>query len=72
MKLQGVYGEQKTKKVQDLTAGDMIRWNYDYRSELLDLIPSKTGKTFTLVLRSMQDGITRERKMAATRLVAVC
>lgn len=71
MKLQGVYGEQKTKKVMDLAAGDVIRWNYDYRSELLDLIPSKTGKTFTLVLRSMQDGATRERKMAATRLVAI-
>ena len=71
MRLQGVYGEQKSKKVAELNAGDIIKWNYDYRSELLDLIPSKTGKTFTLVLRSLQDGITRERKMAATREVAI-
>jgi hypothetical protein len=71
MKLQGVYGEQKTKKVQDLTNGDTILWNFGYSSLLVDLIPSKTGKTYTLVLKSNQDGITRERKMAATRLVAV-
>lgn len=37
----------------------------------MDMIPSKTGKTFTLLLKSQQDGVIRERKMAATREVAI-
>lgn len=71
MRLQGVYGEQKERAVEDLKKGDIIKWNYDYRSEVVDLIPSKTGKTITCLLKSMSDGIVRERKMKATRLVAI-
>ena len=71
MKLQGVYGEQKEKAVEDLRIGDVIMWNYGYKSEVVELIPSKTGKTITYMLRSLQDNIVRDRKMGAKRKVAI-
>lgn len=46
-------------------------WNYGYTSTVVDLIPSKTGKTITCLLKSNQDGVVRERKMGAERLVAI-
>ena len=71
MKLQGVYGEQKEKAVEDLRIGDVIMWNYGYKSEVVELIPSKTGKTITYMLRSLQDNVVRDRKMGAKRKVAI-
>lgn len=50
---------------------DVIVWNYGYTSTVVDLIPSKTGKTITCMLKSNQDGVIRERKMGAERLVAI-
>lgn len=69
IKLQGIYTRQEAKEVKDLKVGDVITWNYEYKSEVVDIIPSKTGKIFTMILKSLQDGIVRERKMKATSLV---
>lgn len=69
IKLQGIYGTKEAKEVKDLKIGDIITWNYGYQSEVVEIIPSKTGKTFTVMLKSLQDGIIRDRKMGATRLV---
>lgn len=69
IKLQGIYGRKEAKAVKDLKIGDVITWNYGYQSEVVEMIPSKTGKTFTVMLRSLQDGIVRDRKMRADRLV---
>lgn len=71
MKLQGVYGNQGTKKVKDLIVGDIITWNYGYQSEVVELVPSKTGKTYTVKLKSLTDNIIRERKMSYKREVAI-
>lgn len=69
IKLLGVYGSQEGKEVKDLKIGDIITWNYGYQSEVIEMIPSKTGKTFTVMLKSLSDGIVRGRKMKATTLV---
>jgi hypothetical protein len=71
IKLQGIYGEQSAKAVKDLKIGDVIVWNYGYKSSVTDLIPSKTGKTVTAMLKSFEDGKIRSRKMGTNRLVAV-
>ena len=63
--------KQEAKAVKELKTGDVIMWNYGYTSTVVDLIPSKTGKTFTCLLKSNQDGVVRERKMGAERLVAI-
>ena len=69
VKLQGIYNKQEAKAVKELKTGDVIMWNYGYTSTVVDLIPSKTGKTITCLLKSNQDGVVRERKMGAERLV---
>lgn len=71
IKLQGVCGWQKAKAVKDLNTGDVVQWNYGYTSEVVDVIFSKTGKTATVMLKSNTDGIIRDRKMGAERLVAI-
>lgn len=69
IKLQGIYEKKQGKEVKDLKKGDVITWNYGYQSEVVEMIKSKTGKTFIVMLKSLQDGIVRERKMKATSLV---
>lgn len=71
VKLQGIAGQQAGTAVKDLKIGDVLVWNYGYKSEVVELIPSKTGKTITAMLRSQQDGQIRPRKMGAERLVVV-
>ena len=69
LKLQGIYGQQKAKAVKELKHGDIITWNYGYKSEVIDITASKTGKTFTIKLKSLETGNINDRKMSATRLV---
>lgn len=71
VKLQGIAGQQAGTAVKDLKIGDILIWNYGYKSEVVELIPSKTGKTITAMLRSQQDGQIRARKMGSERLVVV-
>lgn len=71
VKLQGIAGQQAGTSVKDLKIGDVLIWNYGSKSEVVELIPSKTGKTITAMLRSQQDGQIRPRKMGAERLVVV-
>ncbi len=71
VKLQGICGQQAGTAVKDLKIGDVLIWNYGYKSEVVELIPNKTGKTITAMLRSQQDGQIRSRKMGAERLVVV-
>ena len=71
MRLQGIRREFEEKAVNELQIGDIIAWNYGYTSEVVEMIPSKTGKTITVMLKSLQDGVVRDRKMGATRKVAM-
>ena len=49
VKLQGIYNKQEAKAVKELKTGDVIMWNYGYTSTVVDLIPSKTGKTIIIL-----------------------
>lgn len=69
IKLQGIYGMQEAKEVKDLNIGDIITWNYGYKSKVVNMTPSKTGKTITLSLENLDDNIVRNRKMKSTTLV---
>ena len=71
IKLQGIYGQQKAKPVKELKIGDVIKWNYGYTSTVVELIPTKTGKQITCMLKSDQDGEIRTRRMGSDRLVAI-
>lgn len=71
IKLQGISGQQKGTLAKNLKIGDVIVWNYGYKSEVVEIIPSKTGITITFMLKSFSDGIVRSRKMRADKLVVV-
>ena len=71
VKLQGIHGEKQGTPIKDLKIGDVIIWNFGYKSEIVEIIPSKTRKTFNIMLRSFEDGQIRPRKMGADRLVVV-
>lgn len=71
IKLQGISGQQEGTATKNLKIGDVIIWNYGMKSEVVEIIPSKTGKTITFMLKSCQDGEIRSRKMGAERLVTV-
>lgn len=71
MHLQGIYADMPSKKVADLKVGDVIVWNFGYKSAVVSITWSKTGKTATLSLRSMSDGILRDRKMHTNTDVAI-
>ena len=45
IRLQGIYEEKEAKEVKDLNVGDIITWNYGYQSKVVNMTPSKTGKT---------------------------
>jgi len=68
--LQGI-GSKPAKAVKELHIGDKVMWNYGYTSTVLDLMPSKTGKTIVAVLKSDDSGTVGNRKLGADRLVAI-
>ena len=71
VKLQGIYGARKGTPTKDLKVGDVIVWNYGYKSEVVEIIPSKTGKTITFMLKSFESGNINPRKMGADSLVVI-
>lgn len=71
IKLHGIYGHHNGTAVKNLKTGDVIIWNFKYKSEVVELIPSKTGKTITAMLKSQESGNILPRKMGAERLVVV-
>ena len=71
VKLQGIHGAQKGTPTKNLKVGDVIVWNYGYKSEVVEIIPSKTGKTITFMLKSFESGNISPRKMGADSLVVI-
>ena len=71
IKLQGIHGAQKGTQAKNLKVGDVIVWNYGYKSEVVEIIPSKTGKTITFMLKSFESCNISPRKMGADRLVVI-
>lgn len=70
--LQGI-GSVPAKAVKELNpyGGDIIMWNYGYKSLVLRTIPSPSGKTFSVVLHGLESGKVSTRRLGADRLVAI-
>ena len=67
IKLQGISQRFDGVAAKDLKIGDVLIWNHGLKSEVVNMQPSKTGKTYIIFCKSMQDGIVRERKTTAIR-----
>lgn len=70
VRIQGV-GWQPAKAAKELKKGDVTMWNGGYKDEVVNVIPSKTGKTVVVMLKDGKSGETYPRKMGADRLVAI-
>lgn len=57
--LQGI-GKMPAKSVKDLRMGDRIIWNYGAISTVMNLVASKSGKTFDLTTKNNQVAIVIE------------
>jgi translation elongation factor P/translation initiation factor 5A len=71
VKLQGISGEKQGIKAIDLKVGNVLIWNFGYKSEIVKLETSKTGKSIKIFEKSYSDGIIRERKTTINRLFVV-
>lgn len=71
IKLQGISQRFDGVAAKDLKIGDILVWNYGSKSEVVSIQPSKTGKSYAISCKSLQDGIVRERKTTAAREFAV-
>lgn len=71
MKLQGISGYHAGTKVKDLKPGNVIVWNFGYKSLVLNSFPSKTGKTYSVTTKSLETDKVYIRKMGADRLVVL-
>lgn len=68
--LQGI-GKVPGIPAKDLIPGMTVLWNYGYTSEVINTIPSATGKTLTLVTKSHTDGKEYRQKVKTDRFIAV-
>jgi hypothetical protein len=66
IKLQGISQKFDGVAAKDLKIGDILVLNYGYKSEIVNIQTSKTGKTFVLSLKSFETGNTSDRKTTAT------
>lgn len=67
IKLQGISQRFEGVAAKDLKIGDILVWNYGYKSEIVNIQTSKTGKTFILSLKSFETGNISDRKTTAMR-----
>lgn len=68
VQLQGV-GKRPAVKAADLEPGMTIMWNFGYTSTVIEVVPSKTGKSLTI--RTESNGKTYTRKTTPDRLFAI-
>ena len=70
IQLQGI-GKCPAINTAKLQIGDVIVWNFGYKSEVVGIHPTKFGKQINFDLKSLQNGEINVRHMGCERLVAV-
>lgn len=71
VRLQGISKRYIGTQTKNFKIGDVIIWNYGYKSEVVGMIPSKTKKSYKVLLKSLQDYVIRERTLKANHLLVV-
>lgn len=70
IKLQGLYGEQKAIKAEELKPGMVTVWNFGYKEIIKSIQKTKSGKSVKCVI-ICESGKESERTMRVDRLVAI-
>lgn len=68
--LQGI-GKISAKQVKDLAPGDVVMWNYGYKSTVLRTLPTPTGKMYNVVMEAQDTGKVSVRRLGAERLIGI-
>lgn len=71
VKLQWVAGYCKGTLAKDLKPGMITIWNGGAKEKILSVTPSKTGKTLSCEIQSLDSDYRGTRKLTANRLVVV-
>lgn len=61
MKLQGLYGEQQEIKAEDVKIGTILKWNYGYTSEVIDIQPCGKQSVYITTKQTVNDYIGTRR-----------
>ena len=69
IKLQGIHDRKKGTPVSDLKIGYVVLWNFGYKSQVVSIHPTKSGKSANLGMKSLEDGIVRSRLMRRSAYV---
>lgn len=70
MHLQGI-GKMPAIKAKELKPGMITVWNFGYKEKIVDIIPTKTGKSIKCTIISMNSGGKLTRTLRVDRLVAI-
>lgn len=57
--------------IRDLKRGDIVLWDYGYKSKILAVTPYKAGATFIIKEQSLETGRIAHRKLKAEQYVAM-
>lgn len=66
--LQGLYGDLPAVPAGEIKKGDVLVWNFGYKSTVLEVI-KRTKAQIILLLKSNDSGNTAERRLGINRLV---
>lgn len=69
MKLQGLYGEQKEIKAKDVVIGTILKWNFGYTSEVIEIKPC--GKQSVYLTTKSENGKIYTDRYRKNRILAV-
>lgn len=64
-------GKRHAINTAELQIGDTILWNFGYKSQVVGIHPTKSGKQIDFDLKSTEDEVVRTRRMGRNRLVAI-
>ena len=70
MKLQGLYGEQKEIKAQDVVIGTILKWNFGYTSEVIEIKPCGKQSVY-ITTKSTDNGYIGTRRFNLNRILAL-
>lgn len=68
---QGMYERFEGTKAEQLKAGDVLIWNFGYKSKVLNIEQTKSGKSLNVEVLCLGSNIKAIRKLRKTTLVAL-
>lgn len=69
--LQGMYGMQNAIEVKNLKVGDIVIWNFGFKSRVIEIVKETKSQRIVKLEPVDYNGKIHDRRMGKERLVAV-